>query len=177
MSFRAGCLVLLSLVMLALGAGVANSDDVTTGRIGPDLSMTANGRQLHPVGLTTTVGNFPTASALTPNGRFLWVVDSGHGKDDVQVLNVRTGKVVQVLPLPGAYGGVAITPDGKHAYVSGAPATGDLFVDQGTTRGRNGDVVHVFDVTPAGLVLVELQPGVGVDEVRARTGCDFTIAG
>lgn len=28
----------------------------------------------------------------------------------------------------------------------------------------------------AGLTLVELQPGIGVDEVRAKTGCDFRVA-
>jgi len=134
------------LAALALSAGVAGADDVTVGRVGPSLSLTGNGRQLQPLGQTTVIGNFPTASALTPNGRFLWVVDSGHGKDDIQVVRVATGKVVQVLPLPGAYGGIAFTPDGKRAYVSGAPATGNIEVDQGTTRGKDGDVVHVFDV-------------------------------
>jgi 3-oxoacid CoA-transferase len=33
----------------------------------------------------------------------------------------------------------------------------------------------VFDVV-AGLVLTELHPGVTVDEVRAKTGADFTVA-
>jgi 3-oxoacid CoA-transferase len=34
----------------------------------------------------------------------------------------------------------------------------------------------VFDITPDGLVLRELQPGVSLEEVRARTGCDFQVA-
>jgi 3-oxoacid CoA-transferase len=34
----------------------------------------------------------------------------------------------------------------------------------------------VFDVTPDGLVLRELQPGVSLEEVRARTGCEFQVA-
>jgi len=35
----------------------------------------------------------------------------------------------------------------------------------------------VFEVVPGeGLALVELHPGVTVDEVRARTGCGFTVA-
>ena len=35
----------------------------------------------------------------------------------------------------------------------------------------------VFDVDPeAGLVLTELHPGVTVDDVRAKTGCDFKVA-
>jgi 3-oxoacid CoA-transferase len=34
----------------------------------------------------------------------------------------------------------------------------------------------VFDVEPAGLMLTELHPGVTVDDVRAKTGCDFSVA-
>ena len=34
----------------------------------------------------------------------------------------------------------------------------------------------VFDVEPTGLVLKELHPGVTVDEVRAKTGCNFYVA-
>ncbi|MEO8135703.1 MAG: 3-oxoacid CoA-transferase [Betaproteobacteria bacterium] len=34
----------------------------------------------------------------------------------------------------------------------------------------------VFEVESAGLVLRELQPGVTVDDVRARTGCGFVLA-
>src|SRR3546814_911674 len=34
----------------------------------------------------------------------------------------------------------------------------------------------VFDVTPGGLVLAELAPGVGLDEVRQKTGVPFTEA-
>src|SRR3546814_21065762 len=34
----------------------------------------------------------------------------------------------------------------------------------------------VFDVTPGGLVLAELAPGVGLDEVRQKTGLPFTAA-
>ena len=50
------------------------------------------------------------------------------------------------------------------------PITGAGVVDRIITD------LCVFDVTPAGLVLVELHPGVGIDEVRARTGCEFTVA-
>jgi 3-oxoacid CoA-transferase len=34
----------------------------------------------------------------------------------------------------------------------------------------------VFDVEPTGLVLRELHPGVTEDEVRAKTGCKFSVA-
>ena len=53
------------------------------GEIGPKYSMTSNGRWLRPLGRLTTVGNFPTGGALTPDGKYYWVVDSGWGDDDV----------------------------------------------------------------------------------------------
>ncbi|MCK8647051.1 3-oxoacid CoA-transferase subunit B [Mycobacterium colombiense] len=51
------------------------------------------------------------------------------------------------------------------------PLTGKNVVDMIITN------LCVFDVEPGqGLVLTELQPGVTVEEVRAKTGCDFKVA-
>ena len=50
------------------------------------------------------------------------------------------------------------------------PITGRAVVDKIITD------LCVFEIiTGEGLVLVELHPGVTVDEVRARTGCDFHV--
>ena len=51
------------------------------------------------------------------------------------------------------------------------PITGKGVVDMIVTD------LCVFDVDPdRGLTLTELHPGVTVEEVRAKTGCDFTVA-
>jgi 3-oxoacid CoA-transferase len=51
------------------------------------------------------------------------------------------------------------------------PLTGKNVVDMIITN------LCVFDVEPGqGLVLTELQPGVTVEEIRAKTGCDFNVA-
>jgi len=73
-----------------------------SGEIGPAVSTTGSGHVLHPIVRVTTVGDFPTASALTHDVRFAWVLDSGHGSDDVRVLDVASGAQVQTLALPGA---------------------------------------------------------------------------
>src|SRR5262249_23059525 len=98
------------------------------------------GHLLHPAGRLTTVGDFPTGSAVVPGGRHLWVADCGHGKDDVKVVNVAHGSVIQTLPLPGCYGGVAFAPNGSRADVSGTPCG----------RSHGGDVTHASPVTPTG---------------------------
>lgn len=135
------------LLVLILGTGLASADTGPGGRVGPALGITSNGRLLHPVGRMTTVGDFPTGSALTPGGRYLWVLDCGHGSDDVRVMNVHTGAVEQTLPLPGCYGGIAFTRDGARAYVGGTPK-GDSPIE-GPVMGGQGDVIHVFTVDPS----------------------------
>lgn len=144
-------------LLLALAAGgVALARSGHSGVIGPSLGITANGRVLHPVGRQTVVGNFPTGSALTPDGRFLWVADCGHGSNDVRVMDVGSGAVVQTLPLPGCYGGIAIAPDGHHAYVSGTPKGSSP--TEGPTQGDKGDVIHIFTVDPVTGKGVEQSP-------------------
>src|SRR5512133_3527304 len=142
-----------ALLLGVCGIAVA---DVIPGQIGPALGITPSGRQLHPVGRLTQEGNFPTGSALTPDGRFVWVVDAGHGSNDVRVMNVTTGQVVQTLPLPGAGGGIVFTPDGKRAYVSGTPKGSSPTL--GPTKGNQGDVIHVFSVNRATGRGIELNP-------------------
>src|SRR4051794_39987617 len=111
---------------------------------------------LQPAGVMVTVGDFPMAGALTPDGRFYWAVDAGHGHNDVKVVDVAQRAVVQSLPLPGAGWGIAIAPDGRTAYVPGTAKGSDM--PEGPTKGDGGDVVHVFDVDPASGRATERDP-------------------
>jgi YVTN family beta-propeller protein len=149
-------LVLLTALTAVALPAAAPAAEPFGGRIGPDLHVTGNGRLLAPAGRLTPVGNFPTGGALSPDGRFLWVVDSGHAADDVRIVRVATGEVLQTLPLPGAYGAVAFSPDGRNAFVSGEPKGSST--PAGPTQGDDGDVVHVFTVDPAGGRATERAP-------------------
>src|SRR3954469_13713441 len=122
---------------------------------GPGPPPPGNGRHLEPAGRLTQVGSFPTGGALTPDGRFFWNVDAGRGATAVRVVEVATGVVKQELPIPGGYVGIAFAPDGKRAYVSGAPSDGDFGKGQ---KGEDGDVIHVFAVDPASGAATELDP-------------------
>ena len=99
--------VLVAVLVGAVGVAVARlaRED---GRIGPDRRLLNNGRRLEPYGRLARLGQFPTAGRLTPDGRFLWTVSTGRGRNDARIVSVRSGKVVQVLPLPGASGGIAM---------------------------------------------------------------------
>lgn len=158
--------LLLALAATAVVGRAASQAPPVPGEIGPQLGVTGNGRVLRPAGRMTTVGDFPTGGALSPDGRFYWTVSAGHGHDDVQIVDVASGRVTQVLALPGAYVGVAFSPDGRTAYVSGEP-TGNGH-PTGVTRGAGGDVIHVFAVDPATGIAEEQSP-IGLPKTTGGT--------
>jgi YVTN family beta-propeller protein len=154
---RAGTAVVLACLVIVGAATAATAlSGVQRGEIGPSLFITGNGRHLTPAGRMTQVGDFPTGGALTPDGRFYWAVDSGHGHNDVQIVDLAHSNVLQVLPLPGAYGGIAFNAAGTLAYVSGEPRGSTT--PTGPTVADAGDAVHVFFVDRASGHALELPP-------------------
>jgi DNA-binding beta-propeller fold protein YncE len=154
-----GVLAVFAVALLAsaaAGNGAGAPRRTQRSEVGPAFQITANGRHLQPAGKLTRVGDFPTGGALTRDGRFYWAVDAGHGHNDVQIVHVASGRVVQVLPLPGAYGGIVFSPDGATAYVAGEPR-GNI-TPTGPTKADAGDAVHVFSVRPSNGRAVERTP-------------------
>src|SRR4051794_17118523 len=174
----------LAATAIALAAG-----DPTNGIIGPKNHVQPNGRKLAPTGKLTKLGNHPGGGALTPNGRYLWVADAGRGINDIKIVDEvpelgckagskgdacrkrarsKVGRVVQTIRMPGVSGGIAMSPNGKTAYVSGLrdSPNKDESVPPGTP-GTQGDVIHVFTYSKttgkakrAGLIPVPPPAGV-----------------
>src|SRR5439155_6583160 len=183
--------------ILALGAvatataataiALAADNGASTGVIGPKNHIQPSGRKLAPTGKLTVVRNHPAGGELPRNGRFLWLLDAGRGRNDVKILDSapalgckkgrkgnrcrkaapkRTGKVLQSIPMPGLSGGMAMAADGKTAYVSGTPDS--PYTDEKSapgTPGVQGDVLHVFKYSSrtgkakrAGLIPVAAPP-------------------
>ena len=148
------------------GLALAQSSAVEEGRVGPEKKLLVSGRKLDPYGKLTQLGNFPAGGALTPNGRFLWTLSAGRGRNDIRIVEVgpalrcrkgargracrkrrsrRIGRVVQTIEMPGVNGGIAMSPDNRTAYVSGTPESSSK--DQAVADdvpGQDGDVIHVF---------------------------------
>ena len=152
---RTGTAVLVALLILG-GALVVSAQKPPPGRIGPSNRIQPSGRKLNPVGKLTRLGNLTVGGALTPNGRFLWTVSGGRGPNDVRIVRIagkgkKVGRVIQVLPMPGASGGIVMSPDKKTVYVSGTPETTDEANQTAEdTPGKEGDVIHVFEYVKSG---------------------------
>src|SRR3954463_6663584 len=96
---------------VAIGTLVAvPAASAADGLIGPTLGLLGNGRLLHPAGTLVGLGNFPTGGALTPDGHSYWTLSTGRGPNDIRIVSVAAHKVIQVIPLPGASGGIAMDP-------------------------------------------------------------------
>src|SRR3954469_1498971 len=159
------------LVALACAGGVAYAAvQDPLGVIGPSTGIQPSGRHLQPEGRLTQLGNLSTGGAITPNGRFLWALSTGRGRNDVRIVQVaktrcgkkgkkakkcnrragrRVGNVVQTIQFPGLSGGIAMAPDGRTVYVSGVKDSSHPAeqVDP-STPGREGDVVHILHYDP-----------------------------
>ena len=136
----------LLLVLIAAGVALAAAGGGSSGRIGPSLRITGNGRMLRPPGQLVTLGHFPTGGAVTPDGRFLWTVSTGRALNDIRIVSAsaKHPRVIQILPLPGASGGIAIDRTQPLVYVSGVADSSNTDQRRPGLPGRSGDVIHVF---------------------------------
>jgi DNA-binding beta-propeller fold protein YncE len=112
----------------------------------PATGLLPDGRQLHPQGKQVTLGNLPMGAALTADGRYLWTVSAGLGNDDVRIVDTASDRVCQILPLPGASGGIALDSRHRLAYVSGLRYS--LWIPtMSKVPGADGNDVLVFSWT------------------------------
>ncbi len=108
---------------LVASAAVAVGLSGGSARPSPATGLMPNGRQLAPAGTRVTLGNLPTGGALSADGRFLWTVSAGIGNNDVRIVDTAQHRVCQILPVPGATGGIALDSVHRLAYVSGLSAS------------------------------------------------------
>jgi DNA-binding beta-propeller fold protein YncE len=77
------------------------------------------GATLDPVAASHVVGNFPLAMAVAPGGDRVALLLCGWREQGVQIVDRKSGAVLQTLPQPAAFIGLAFAADGKTLYASG----------------------------------------------------------
>jgi DNA-binding beta-propeller fold protein YncE len=114
----------------------------------PASGLLPDGRELTPYGALVSLGSFPTGGALTADGRFLWTVSAGVASNDVRIVDTAHRRVCQILPVPGASGGIALDSRDRLAYVSGL-ANSLWQPSRSTLPGAAGNDVLVYSWTPS----------------------------
>jgi YVTN family beta-propeller protein len=77
------------------------------------------GVMLDPAAQTHRAGNFPLGMALSPEGRRVALLLCGWREQGVQIVDRATGMVMQTIPQPAAFLGIAFAPDGRSLWASG----------------------------------------------------------
>jgi YVTN family beta-propeller protein len=108
-------LVCLGIALFLLVAATQNA----VGQCTPSATLLPTGVYVSPIGASIAVGNMPLNFVFSPDRKYLLLSLNGWDQQGIQVLQVSTGQIVQTLPLPSAFFGMAFSQDGKSLYVSG----------------------------------------------------------
>ena len=178
------CFLPLSLLLLAaLGA-----TSVRAQTSAPPTQL-PNAKLLGAVpGSPRKINNFPTAAAISPDGRFAVFLHSGYGaytsgeKQSLTVLNVETNELrdfpddrLGSNATQTFFLGLAFSLDGKHLYASMASLTDPLGQQKGSTG--NGIAVYSFEdglVTPERFLKIPPRTKIPTGKVRREQFKDVT---
>lgn len=78
-----------------------------------------SGWVLDPVGTQIPLDTLPMSTALSPDGKYLLVLNGGYRPPSISVLDAATGAVKSSVPVPDAWLGITFTPKGDKVYVGG----------------------------------------------------------
>lgn len=185
----------LLFLLTASGLLVFQSPESQTSpqRVGklPDGGFLLNsGWTIRPAGEQVPVDTLPMSTALSPNGKFLLVLNGGYNPPSISVIEVASRKEVGRTPLPDCWLGLTFAPDSNKVYVGGGSKASvyELTLDQATgalTRSREfanvaaksanesfiGDVavspdahlLYAADIFNDSLAVINLQSGQVID--------------
>ncbi|MFN0216854.1 MAG: beta-propeller fold lactonase family protein, partial [Saprospiraceae bacterium] len=77
------------------------------------------GWSLSPAGRSLPLGDLPLNIAVSPNKKLLAVTNNGQGKNSLQLIDAKKGRLLHSLEIPIAWLGLAFSDDSKTLYVSG----------------------------------------------------------
>src|SRR5450631_4045163 len=78
-----------------------------------------SGWRLDPVGRQVALDTLPMSTALSPDGKYLLVLNGGYKPPSVSVIETASGRVTATVPVPDGWLGLAISPKGDMVYVGG----------------------------------------------------------
>jgi YVTN family beta-propeller protein len=110
-----------------------------------------SGWKLDPVGKQVPLDTLPISSAMTPDGKYLLVLNAGYRPPSVSVIEIATGTVVENQKLEDAWLGLAIGPSRDRVYIGGGSTASVIelrLTDGKLERARTFPVVDPARRTP-----------------------------
>src|SRR5579862_3194319 len=102
-----------ALIALVLAVAVLCSQPAPREQVGPLPGggfLLNSGWRLAPVGRQIPLDTLPMSTALTPDGKYMLVLNGGYRPPSISVIDTAAGAVVSSIPVPDAWLGLAISP-------------------------------------------------------------------
>jgi len=112
MSRRRGSIPVALLIFALALSGCSRSSSREERRI-------PTGARLDPAGTSIPLGSMPLAMTLSPDSSRVVSISCGFREQGIQVIDLKTRRVVQTVVQPSAFLGLAFARDGHSLYVSG----------------------------------------------------------
>jgi YVTN family beta-propeller protein len=109
-------------IAFVLLAALLSSQPAPPERVGPlpgGAFLLNSGWRIDPAGRQIALDTFPMSSALSPDGKYLLVLNGGYKPPTVSVIDTATGNVTGSVRVADGWLGLAFTPKGDKVYVGG----------------------------------------------------------
>src|SRR6202050_3845072 len=110
------------LAALLTAAAIVSSQPAPREQVGPLPGggfLLNSGWRLDPAGKQIPLDTFPMSTALSPDGRYLLVLNGGYNPPTVSVLEAATGRETSRVPVADGWLGPYFSPKGDRVYVGG----------------------------------------------------------
>ncbi len=85
----------------------------------PAPGLLNNGWRLRPAGAETPLSSLPMSAAVSPDGKYVLVLNGGVQSPSISVLDASSGSEIGRTPVPDAWLGLTFSPKGDRVYVGG----------------------------------------------------------
>jgi DNA-binding beta-propeller fold protein YncE len=112
-----------TLASITLMAAALMSQEGAREQVGPTADggyLLSSGWRIKSAGTQIPVDTLPLGAVVTPDKKYLLVVNSGYNPPSVSVIDLAAGKEVSRAAVPDAWMGIAIAKAGDKVYVGGA---------------------------------------------------------
>src|SRR5579884_1216008 len=110
---------LLAFILLALLSGSQPGRREQVGPLPDGVFLLNSGWRLQPAGKQIPLDTFPMSTALSPDRRYLLVLNAGYKPPAISVLDAASGRELSRVRAADAWLGLTFSPKGDRVYVGG----------------------------------------------------------
>jgi DNA-binding beta-propeller fold protein YncE len=115
-------LILAAMILIAITALSSSTQPVPREQVGvlPNGGfLLSSGWRVKPAGAQIPLDTMPMSSALSPDGKFLLILNGGYKPPSVSVLDTKDGHEMGRTPVPDAWLGLTLSSNGRLLWVGG----------------------------------------------------------